>query len=41
LPVGVQIVGPPYAEALVLTAAAALEQRLDGRLTTLPAHARS
>ena len=41
LPVGVQIVGPPYAEALVLTAAAALEQRLGGTLTTLPAHARS
>jgi Asp-tRNA(Asn)/Glu-tRNA(Gln) amidotransferase A subunit family amidase len=41
LPVGVQIVGPPYAEALVLNAAAALEQRLGGTLTTLPAHARS
>ena len=39
LPVGVQIVGPPYAEALVLTAAVALEQRLGGTLTTLPAPA--
>jgi Asp-tRNA(Asn)/Glu-tRNA(Gln) amidotransferase A subunit family amidase len=35
LPVGVQIVGPPYSEDLVLTAAAALEQRL-GRTPSTP-----
>lgn len=35
LPVGVQIVGPPYSEDLVLTAAYALEQRL-GDMPTAP-----